>query len=130
MKKTIHGAAVLWTALALCCCGNLKPPPGPAAAAGPGTAGRPYRDGVYRGAGRGYRGMVLVELRVEDGAVAEIKITDHDDDEYIGGAAMEELLDMVLTGSTTDLDAVSGATESSAGFLAALDAALAAAAFR
>jgi uncharacterized protein with FMN-binding domain len=66
-----------------------------------------------------------VELRVEDGAVAEIRIIDHDDDEYIGGAAMEELLDQVLTWNTTDLDAVSGATESCTGFLAAVEAALA-----
>jgi fumarate reductase flavoprotein subunit len=83
---------------------------------------------VYRGAGEGYRGTVVVEVRVEDGAPAEIRIVDHGDDEYTGGAAMEELLDMVLTYHTTDLDAVSGATESSAGFLAALEAALAEAA--
>jgi uncharacterized protein with FMN-binding domain len=140
MKKTISGAAArrtalcaaLWAALVLCRCGNLAPPPRPDTVTGSvadtGAAGRLYRDGVYRGAGKGYRGTVLVEVRVEDGAAAEIRIIDHDDDEYIGGAAMEELLDMVLAYNTTDLDAVSGATESSAGFLAALDAALAEAA--
>jgi uncharacterized protein with FMN-binding domain len=139
MKKTVTGAAIrraalcaaLWAAPILCRCGNLTPPPGPAAppepSAGLGAAGL-YQDGVYRGAGTGYRGTILVEVRVEDGAVAEIRIIDHGDDEYVGGAAMEELLDMALAYHTTDLDAVSGATESSAGFLAALDAALAQAA--
>jgi uncharacterized protein with FMN-binding domain len=130
MKKTIRGAAALWGALILFCCGNLAPPPGPAAGgrgADPGAPRRLYRDGVYQGAGEGYRGTVLVELRIEDGAMAEIGIVEHEDDEYIGGAAMEELLDMVLTYNTTDLDAISGATESCAGFLAALEAALAAA---
>jgi uncharacterized protein with FMN-binding domain len=129
MKGICCGAMALLAALIVFCCGSLGTPasgasPGGASPGGAEPGARGYRDGVYRGAGRGYRGPVRVELRVEDGAVAEIAVIDHGDDEYIGGAAMEELLDMVLAYSTTDLDAVSGATESSAGFLAAVDDAL------
>jgi uncharacterized protein with FMN-binding domain len=96
---------------------------------GTGTASRPAaagmgEDGLYEGTAQGWRGPVRVLLRLEDGAIAEIEIIDHEDDEFIGGAAMEELLELVLAYNTTDLDAVSGATESSEGFLAALEDAL------
>ncbi|MDR2608723.1 MAG: FMN-binding protein [Treponema sp.] len=81
-------------------------------------------DGVYEGEAEGWRGTVRVKIRVEDGEIVEIAILDHQDDPYVGGAAMEELLDMALQYGITDLDAVSGATESSAAFLEALEAAL------
>jgi fumarate reductase flavoprotein subunit len=81
-------------------------------------------DGVYEGEAEGWRGTVRVKIRVEDGEIAEIAILDHQDDPYVGGAAMEELLDLALEYGSTDLDAVSGATESSAAFLEALEAAL------
>ncbi|MDR1046545.1 MAG: FMN-binding protein [Treponema sp.] len=82
-------------------------------------------DGVYEGEAEGWRGTVRVKIRVEGGEIAEITILDHQDDPYVGGAAMEELLDLALQYGITDLDAVSGATESSAAFLEALEAALA-----
>jgi fumarate reductase flavoprotein subunit len=63
--------------------------------------------------------VVLVE-----GGIAEIVILEHGDDGETGGAAMEELLDLVLLYNTTGLDAVSGATESSRGFLSAVEDAL------
>ncbi|GHV72230.1 hypothetical protein AGMMS49928_28570 [Spirochaetia bacterium] len=85
----------------------------------------PYEDGVYEGSGVGYRGLVHVRLRVEGGGIADIEIVDHGEDLLVGGAAMEELLEAALYADSTDLDAVSGATESSAGFLEALEDALA-----
>jgi uncharacterized protein with FMN-binding domain len=100
------------------CAGYGTAPP-PAAAAGM------ERNGLYEGAALGWRGPVRVLLRLEDGRITEIEIIDHGDDQFIGGAAMEELLELVLAYNTTDLDAVSGATESSEGFLAAVEDALA-----
>ncbi|MDR1447172.1 MAG: FMN-binding protein [Treponema sp.] len=81
-------------------------------------------DGVYEGEAEGWRGTVRVKIRIEDGEIVEIFILDHQDDPYVGGAAMEELLDLALQYGITDLDAVSGATESSDAFLEALEAAL------
>ena len=77
-------------------------------------------DGVYEGSARGYRGVIGVRLRVDLGSMAEIDIVDMPDDQLVGGAAMEELLELALIYNTVDLDAISGATESSDGFLAAL----------
>jgi fumarate reductase flavoprotein subunit len=81
-------------------------------------------DGVYEGSARGYRGLIGVSLRVEEGGMAEIDIVDSAEDPFVGGAAMEELLELALIYNTVDLDAISGATESSEGFLAALSNAL------
>ncbi|MDR0457171.1 MAG: FMN-binding protein [Treponema sp.] len=81
-------------------------------------------DGVYEGSARGYRGLIGVSLRVEGGGMAEIDIVDSAEDPFVGGAAIEELLELALIYNTADLDAISGATESSEGFLAALSNAL------
>jgi fumarate reductase flavoprotein subunit len=101
-------AAVLWT------CAGFS-----AAAAVP-----QYYPGVYEGAGQGFRGPVCLLVRVNPAVIAAVEILEHEDDEQIGGAAMEELLVLVLDNGIQDVDVVSGATESSAGFLAALEDAL------
>jgi fumarate reductase flavoprotein subunit len=61
---------------------------------------------------------------MEAGSIAEISVIDSGEDPFVGGAAIDELLETVLTHNTTDLDAVSGATESSEGFLAAVENAI------
>jgi fumarate reductase flavoprotein subunit len=61
---------------------------------------------------------------MEDGAITGIEIVESGEDPFVGGAAMEELLELVLMYNSTDLDAVSGATESSKGFLAAVENAM------
>ncbi|GHU72081.1 hypothetical protein FACS189450_09230 [Spirochaetia bacterium] len=82
------------------------------------------RDGVWEGTAPGYRGPIRVRVSIADGQIQGIEFDDHNEDPAVGGAAMEELLDLVLEYNSVDLDAVSGATESSAGFLAAVENAL------
>jgi fumarate reductase flavoprotein subunit/urocanate reductase len=65
-----------------------------------------------------------VEVRIASGLIQEIGIVSHREDPFTGGEAMAELLELVLDYQTTDLDAVSGATESSAAFLTAVEEAL------
>jgi uncharacterized protein with FMN-binding domain len=89
-----------------------------------GKPGAPGADGVYEGTARGHRGLIRVKVRVEEGSITEIDIVDSGEDQFVGGAAMEELLEQVLIYNTTDLDAVSGATESSEGFLSAVENAI------
>jgi uncharacterized protein with FMN-binding domain len=83
-----------------------------------------YVPGVYEGVGRGFRGTVHVAVEVDDAGLLGIEILEHDDDPLIGGTAMEELLELVLEMDAADIDAVSGATESSEGFLSAVEDAL------
>jgi uncharacterized protein with FMN-binding domain len=79
---------------------------------------------VYEGTAQGYRGPIQVQVRVSGGSITEIVIVDSEEDRFVGGAAMEELLDMVIQYNTTDIDAVTGATESSRGFLKAVENAI------
>ena len=81
-------------------------------------------DGIYEGAARAYRGLIHVRLRVEEGVMAEIEIIDSAEDRFVGGVAINDLLEMALLYNSDYLDAISGATESSEGFLAALSDAL------
>jgi uncharacterized protein with FMN-binding domain len=83
-----------------------------------------YKDGVYEGTAQGYRGPIKLAVCLESGSIAEIDIIDCQDDEFAGGSAIDELMEQVLEYNTTDLDAVSGATESSLGFLTAIEDAL------
>jgi uncharacterized protein with FMN-binding domain len=84
-----------------------------------------YTPGIYEGIAPGFRSQVRAAVQVDENGIAGIELS-HDDDAEIGGAAMEELLELVLEGnSTEDIDVVTGATESSLGFLSAVDNALA-----
>jgi uncharacterized protein with FMN-binding domain len=83
-----------------------------------------YYPGVYEGIGQGFWGPVYLLVYVDAAGITAIEILEHEDDEQIGGAAMEELLAQVLDAGIPEADGVSGATGSSAGFLAALEDAL------
>jgi uncharacterized protein with FMN-binding domain len=75
---------------------------------------------IFEGVGQGFRGPISVQVRLNDGSITEIEIIDSAEDRFVGGAAMEELIDLVIMYNSTDIDAVSGATESSEGFLEAV----------
>ena len=81
-------------------------------------------DGVYEGIGQGHRGPIHVLVRLSGGSIMEIDILESEEDRFVGGEAVEYLLDLVIEYNTTDIDAVSGATESSRGFLEAVEDAI------
>ena len=87
-------------------------------------SGREISDGVFEGSAQGYRGSIHVRLQIEGGSIMEIEIVDSIEDRFVGDEAMEELLELVLIYNSPDLDVISGATESSEGFLAAIADAL------
>jgi len=81
-------------------------------------------DAFYEGEAMGYRGIIRVRVGMEGGSIAEITILESSEDGAVGGAAIEELTDLVLAYNTTELEAISGATSSSKGFLAAVENAI------
>jgi hypothetical protein len=81
-------------------------------------------DDVREGTGRGYRGPISVQVRMSGGSITEIIIIDSAEDAFVGAAAIEELIDTVIEYNTTDVDVVTGATESSRGFLEAVENAI------
>jgi uncharacterized protein with FMN-binding domain len=83
-----------------------------------------YTPGAYEGTGSGYRGPIHVRIQTSAAGIEDIVIVSHQESNYPGLAAMEELLEQVLETGETDLDAISGATYSSRGFLQAVEDAL------
>jgi len=79
---------------------------------------------ILEGMGQGYRGPIFVQVRLRGDAILDVSVVDSEEDRFIGEAAIEELIDMVIEYNTTDIDAVTGATESSRGFLEAVDNAI------
>ena len=79
---------------------------------------------VCEGTGQGYRGPISVQVRMNGSAITEIVIIDSAEDQFVGGAAMEELSNMVIEYNSTDIDAISGATQTSRGFLEAVENAI------
>ncbi|MCL2179509.1 MAG: FMN-binding protein [Treponema sp.] len=81
-------------------------------------------DQFFEGTGQGYRGPVTVRVRMNGSSVTDIVIVDSAEDKFAGGSAMDELIDLVIMYNSTDIDVVSGATESSRGFLEAVENAI------
>lgn len=79
---------------------------------------------VYEGTARGYRGPITVQVRIDGGSIMDIVIIDSREDRFVGGAAIEELIDTVIENNSTDVDVISGATISSKGFLEAVNNAI------
>jgi fumarate reductase flavoprotein subunit len=77
-------------------------------------------DKVYEGSSFGYRGPIYVQVSLSGGSISEITVVDSDEDRFVGGAAMEELIETVIELNSADVDAVSGATITSKGFLEAV----------
>jgi fumarate reductase flavoprotein subunit len=83
-----------------------------------------YESGRYEGRGQGYGGTIRVFVETDASSIIDIEIDDHNEDPLIGGEALEALKEAVLEADSTDIDAVSGATETSEGFLDAVSRAL------
>lgn len=83
----------------------------------------PLEDGLYFGKGKGYRGDVYVAVAVQQHRMELVDIVDYVDDDAFFSRA-KKILELVITEQSTELDAISGATYSSKGILAAIDDAL------
>jgi len=83
-----------------------------------------YTPGAYEGNGSGYRGSIHVRVQTSTVGIEDIAIVSHQESNFPGLVAMEELLELVLETGETGIDAISGATYSSRGFLQAVENAL------
>jgi len=83
-----------------------------------------YTPGAYEGIGNGYKGPIHVRIQTSAAGIEDIAIVSHQESNFPGLAAMEQLLEQVLETGETDIDAISGATYSSRGFLQAVENAL------
>ncbi|MBR2834789.1 MAG: FAD-binding protein [Coriobacteriales bacterium] len=83
--------------------------------------------GTYEGAGQGKNSVVKVAVTVDEHAITGIEILSHNESDVLSDNALNILPLKIMALQSTDIDAVSGATLTSAAVLYAVDEALEAA---
>lgn len=94
------------------------------AAAAPEVQGN-YKDGVYEGTGKGNNGDITVEVTVEGGNIVSVTLKEHGETEGIYEAAEKSVVANIIKTQSAEVDAVSGATNTSNGIMEAVTNALA-----
>ena len=89
----------------------------------PEVAGN-YVDGVYTGKGTGNGGDIEVSVTVEGGNVVNVEVVSHNETPGIYETAEEGIVANVIRTQSTDVDTVSGATNTSNGMIEAIQNAL------
>ncbi len=110
MRKTITWTLVFCLCLAMLCV--------PAMAEG-------YTPGTYTGTGMGHEDGLTVTITVDESSITDVKVDVSNETPTIGGLAGEKLAEQILAAQGTEIDGVSGATETSDGARRALADALA-----
>lgn len=82
-----------------------------------------YKDGMYTGTGKGYKGTVTAKITISGGKIKTIDVSGSDDAAYFG-KAKNGIVNKIISGQTTNVDTVSGATYSSNGIISAVRNAL------
>lgn len=83
-----------------------------------------YKDGVYEGTGTGNNGDIKVEVTVEGGNITSVVLKEHGETEGIYEAAEKNVTADIIKKQTAEVDAVSGATNTSKGIMDAVADAL------
>lgn len=84
-----------------------------------------YKDGSYTGEGKGRESQIQVQVDVQGGKVAAVKVLKHGETEMIFAAAAEELCPAIVAKNGVEgVEATAGATLSSNGIIAAVKDAL------
>lgn len=89
-----------------------------------GTEVIEYQDGSYAGKAKGFHGDIEVMVTIKDGKITTIDIESMDETPGLGDVAVEGIIENVISKQSTDVDTISGATNSSKGTINAIKAAL------
>ena len=123
LGKKVTAALLLLLSISFTACGT-KEPAAPETPETPSTIGEGlFTPGTYEGTAKGYHGDITLTVTVDENNILEIK-SEHTETEGLGDKAVATLTEAALEKASLSMDLVSGATYSSQGFLAALEAAL------
>ncbi len=101
-KKLLSAALAAAMMLSLAACGSKEPDPTPSEAAGV--------TGTFTGSSVGMQGPVAVEMKVEDGKITAVTLTECHETAGLSDVALERIPAQIVEHQTTTLDAVTGAT--------------------
>jgi Na+-translocating ferredoxin:NAD+ oxidoreductase subunit G len=83
------------------------------------------KDGKYTGSADGFKSTIKVEVTVQSGKIADIKVLEQDDTQSFYDKAENDVIPRIIEKQSVEVDATSGATGSSNGILQAVFDALA-----
>ncbi|MDR2600857.1 MAG: FMN-binding protein [Spirochaetaceae bacterium] len=83
-----------------------------------------YIEGESQGAAEGRNGEISVIVTTGKFSIKKIVVKKNKEDPQTGGAAIRELSFYIINNNSTDVDVISGATETSEGFIKAVENAL------
>ncbi len=83
-----------------------------------------FTDGVYEGTGTGNNGEIRVEVTVKDGNITVVKLVEHSETDGIYQGAESNVVTDIIRKQTTEVDTVTGATNTSKGIMEAVKNAL------
>lgn len=109
MKKVLSLLLVLMLILGMTGCGQAAPTPEQK------QPKQSIADGTYEGTGTGRGGNIVVKLTIADNKISNIEVKDHHESQGLS-EAMNIMSKEILATNSIDVDAVSGATLTSAGF--------------
>ncbi|HLS52413.1 MAG TPA: FMN-binding protein [Tissierellaceae bacterium] len=89
-----------------------------------GCGGAKYNDGTYQGEAQGAHGPVKVSVEIKDGEIANVEVTEHEENMDHAGPAFDQIPKAIVDKNSTDVDAESGATVTSNAIKEAVDKAL------
>lgn len=93
-----------------------------------GVQASSYKDGTYTGEGRGNASTIQVEVVVAKGKIVSVKVLKHGETEMLVNAAQKKLSKAIVRNNgTQNVEAVTGASNSSKGIIEAVNNALKAA---
>lgn len=84
-----------------------------------------YKDGTYTGTGKGNNGDITVEVTVEGGNIIAVTLTEHAETEGLYENAEKNVVTEIIKTQSSEVDAVTGATNTSNGIMEAVANALA-----
>ena len=121
MKKALRILIALALIVSLAACGQAPAPETKEEA----KAGL-YKPGTYTATETGYNTEVPMEVAVtvSEDKIEKIEVTSHEESEGIGSAVIEKMPEKIIEAQSTDIDAFTGATETSKALLAAVNACL------
>lgn len=78
------------------------------------------KSGTFEGVGSGKHGEIKVSVTITDGAITKIDVLEQDENKVLSEPVYEELQDMIIAQNSADVEAVSGASATSEGYLNAV----------
>ena len=118
LKKVLSLILVASIAVGFTACGSKAP-----VAETPAAPAATFKAGTYEGEAEGFHGKIKVKVTLSDEEITDIAV-EQTETPGVGDQAIEEIVALIKANTSLKVDAVSGATYSSNGILAAVTAAL------